>query len=427
MNAQSNCEHMPCSTLLSTELWQTILEEVLRDGRSEFTDNILPVCRLFNVGSPISLRTIRTTNINKIFLQDLGWSLLFRHSYVESSASVHRLAQLFRDHPDHGRVKCIKCLHVDLRFREWRQDSIVLTESLSTILLRSHLQAVVFRGLGIHDDLASYLLYSSKYTLRHMETDIENQCLSILGLAPQFTNLNSLALTTDFYYSVKKFPAPTLSTDFREMSPLHIPTVRRFVFLWDRPSWSIPARGLLVYIGAARFAITCELDIRISNVDIDPSLSAALDPLFVHHRSRKVALDINPMILPSTSFLSNSKHVTFLSMLDEQLFDTVSVLPEKTVIQDCGSPEGLWPIFKSLLQNPSSFSTGIQIKEDDELVDFTRNYWDDDESCAIVGQILFYAVRLAPKGINIIDRNGLTWRPCELLGPLPGFGWADND
>lgn len=47
----------------------------------------------------------------------------------------------------------------------------------------------------------------------------------------------------------------------------------------------------------------------------------------------------------------------------------------------------------------------------------------------MMGQILYYALHLAPKGISIVDAHGMTWGlgSRQLLGPVPDFNTPDDD
>jgi hypothetical protein len=339
-----------------------------------------------------------------------------------------RIAQLLDSGQGNRLDGLTKCLRVGT-LPYIRPQNQQLIESLTTILSRLQFETVIFDDPGIQDSLSEHLSESSKFSLRYLSLGMDATCMGILRLAPRFENLRSLQLGD----SNSEYLGSVLALSFESFEPLWIPTVERFKFCWnDSDPERPPCLSLLEYIGGARFGSHCELDIKLwaePEFPIEPILTAALDPLFLAHHSRKITVNFEPF---SSAILANAAHVEFETCPEGKVFQT-HVLPESIIIQNCTKWDSIsdTQVLQTLTQGSGSHNTILQIQEipsdrgsPDTPFHFDRDYERDPRALADYAAIVFYTLRLAPMGITIVDANGLTLDSRKL--PESSFSCGDD-
>lgn len=331
---------------------------------------------------------------------------------------AHRLARLLQDEPDHRCRKWIKSVESTIDYDEWSQDPTII-DSFVTILLNLCLEKAIFGWTGLRDALATCLFHSSKNSLRHLEFDLEISSLEILNMAPKFNRLSNFELG---YRGTGSLPVPT--NDFLGLTPLHIPTVKSFGFYWFDMDHA-PQIGLITFIGACVFNPSCKFDIYVPYVPLSEEVKAAVEPLFVAHQSRKIIIEF-PLI-PASSILTTSNHVVFQRIIpDRQLFESGN-LPERITFTEFTSipharNDPLFAVLETLMLRAGSFHTIFHIATlphphyDGCRWRFTEEYT-DQVFLALIGKIIYYTARLAPKGIIIVDSDGMTLQSKQ-EGPM---------
>jgi hypothetical protein len=293
---------------------------------------------------------------------------------------------------------------------------------MTVVLHRSRLRTFSLTGIELPETPISALQELHGNTLMRLKLEVNEHTVQTVKVISMLPSLQSLDISFNS-------PSPS-EVHFKDIPPLCMPSVEYLRWEWRilRERSSINRNAGLHYLAQCRFSHTCKFNIYSNGSD--PNEAAILNPLFLSHHSRLVA--IRSQVPATSSILQYSAIVHFKDCEPTphpNLFDTADLPPTIVFSYWLGYKgdrkiDNTWNILNILTKSNHTYNTALvfKITWPGSLSSFK---WasilepiplSQDESEVIV-KMLQYTKVLAPKGITICDATGSTLKDVEISKP----------